>query len=48
MNENEHKYNLNILEMNNMHVSDYIIKKKKFDNNIIGKNFSLRPEEAGL
>ena len=30
-----------------MHVSDFIIKNNIFDN-IIGENFSLRPEEAGL
>ena len=46
INENEYKYNLNILEMNNMHVSKYIIK----DNFLIiisqVKTFSPRPEEA--
>ena len=39
MNENEYKYNLNILEMNNMHVSNYLIKNHFLINNITGENF---------
>ena len=37
--------------MNNMYVSNYhlnYIITNIFGNNIIGENFSLRPEEAGL
>ena len=48
MNENEYKYNLNILETNNMHVSNYIIKNNFLIIISQVKTFSLRPEEAGL